>query len=531
MDKFTRGIATGQREAPVAHHRHLGRRHGGGLLPRRRGRRHVQRRLRRHPAARAPAPASCSTRASPRRPRARPWSSWRPRTARRSPGATSRRSRPSWPRSPASTTSRRSPTRSPPAPSREDGRIGYAVLTLDAPQRELGKPAFTVLSDAVSGDRRSGRAGRARRRRRLPQRRGGVRRPHRHRAAGRAAGAVGGLRDARRRRSCRSASPWSPSAPASAASCCWPARWTCRSRPSRSPGWSGWEWASTTRCSSSPATGRTGSRGRTTRSPSPTRWARPARPSSSPVAPSSSPRPRWRITGLGVLTSIGPGHRAHGAHRRRRCRHPAPAAAEPARRPDRHRPAGASTPPCTAHRGQRLVALRPPGVGPPLALPARRRRHDGGRRTSPPSGCRRPSRQPATPLPTRPTARPTTCWTRASVPASTRRCSSWSTWTHPGSTPPGWPPCPTRSPRPPHIASVGEPADLRRRQHRGVHCPADRRPGRPRDVGRHRRGPCADPRQRLRLGDHRDHGRRQRPAHGDPAALHRHRASRSRSCC
>ncbi len=33
----------------------------------------------------------------------------------------------------------------------EDGRIGFAVLTLDAPQRELGKPAFTVLSEAVSG--------------------------------------------------------------------------------------------------------------------------------------------------------------------------------------------------------------------------------------------------------------------------------------------------------------------------------------------------------------------------------------------
>jgi putative drug exporter of the RND superfamily len=32
----------------------------------------------------------------------------------------------------------------------EDGRIGYAVLTLDVPEREMGKPAFTVLSDAVS---------------------------------------------------------------------------------------------------------------------------------------------------------------------------------------------------------------------------------------------------------------------------------------------------------------------------------------------------------------------------------------------
>ncbi len=33
----------------------------------------------------------------------------------------------------------------------DDGRIGFAVLTLDAPEREIGKPAFAVLADAVSG--------------------------------------------------------------------------------------------------------------------------------------------------------------------------------------------------------------------------------------------------------------------------------------------------------------------------------------------------------------------------------------------
>ena len=33
----------------------------------------------------------------------------------------------------------------------EDGRIAYAQLTLDEPERQMGKPAFTVLSDAVSG--------------------------------------------------------------------------------------------------------------------------------------------------------------------------------------------------------------------------------------------------------------------------------------------------------------------------------------------------------------------------------------------
>src|SRR3954447_4641024 len=31
-----------------------------------------------------------------------------------------------------------------------DGRIGYAEVTLDVPEREMGKPAFTVLSAAVS---------------------------------------------------------------------------------------------------------------------------------------------------------------------------------------------------------------------------------------------------------------------------------------------------------------------------------------------------------------------------------------------
>ena len=32
-----------------------------------------------------------------------------------------------------------------------DGTIGFAVLSLDVPERDMGKPAFTVLSDAVSG--------------------------------------------------------------------------------------------------------------------------------------------------------------------------------------------------------------------------------------------------------------------------------------------------------------------------------------------------------------------------------------------
>jgi RND superfamily putative drug exporter len=32
----------------------------------------------------------------------------------------------------------------------QDGRIAYATMTLDAPEREIGKPAFAVLSDAVA---------------------------------------------------------------------------------------------------------------------------------------------------------------------------------------------------------------------------------------------------------------------------------------------------------------------------------------------------------------------------------------------
>ena len=38
----------------------------------------------------------------------------------------------------------------------QDGRIGFAEVTLDVPEREMGKPAFTVLSDAVSGMEGSG---------------------------------------------------------------------------------------------------------------------------------------------------------------------------------------------------------------------------------------------------------------------------------------------------------------------------------------------------------------------------------------
>ncbi len=38
----------------------------------------------------------------------------------------------------------------------EDGTIAYATLTLDAPEREIGKPAFAVLSEAVAGTEMDG---------------------------------------------------------------------------------------------------------------------------------------------------------------------------------------------------------------------------------------------------------------------------------------------------------------------------------------------------------------------------------------
>ena len=86
------------------------------------------------------------------------------------------------------------------------------------------------------------------------------------------------------------------------------------------------------------------------------------------------------ITGLGVLTSIGLSTALMVFFAVAAAVTLLPAAARPARRPDRHRPAGAPAPPRQAHRGHRLVALRPPRVGPPVALPARRGRHPAGDR-------------------------------------------------------------------------------------------------------------------------------------------------------
>ena len=122
-----------------------------------------------------------------------------------------------------------------------------------------------------------------------------------------------------------------------------------------------------------------------------------------------------------------PGHRHRGAERGRGSDHPAAGTAGSARRPHRHGPAAASSPPRQARRGDRLVALRPPGLGTALAVPDRCRLR--------PVRLRRPGLRDPDRLarggrrsePRRRTGRPTTCWTRASVPGSTGRCWSSST--------------------------------------------------------------------------------------------------------
>ena len=126
-------------------------------------------------------------------------------------------------------------------------------------------------------------------------------------------------------------------------------------------------------------------------------------------------------------------HRAHGALRGRRRRHPAPGAPQPAGRPDRQRPGDPSAP----HRrrpedtawwrfGHRVSGRPWPyllgAVVALLAIAAPDAR-----------GCRPPSPRRVTPPPRPRTGRPTTCSPTGSAPGSTARCWWWSTWT-----PPAW---------------------------------------------------------------------------------------------
>ena len=173
----------------------------------------------------------------------------------------------------------------------EDGRIGYAEMTLDVPQREIGKPAFTELSNAVSGVEVPG----------VQVELGGdavflnAEDDTGHAGIGLlvallvlvvvfgtivaavvpiglsivAVGAgIGGIT--------LLAGTMDVSA----------------SPPSRSPAWSAWVWGSTTRCSSWSATGRTVPPASTTTWLSRTPWGRRALQWSSPAGSSSSRRPR-----------------------------------------------------------------------------------------------------------------------------------------------------------------------------------------------------------------------------------------------
>ena len=185
----------------------------------------------------------------------------------------------------------------------------------------------------------------------------------------------------------------------------------------------------------------------------------------------------------------------------------------------RHRPAKRG-------RGDRLVALRPPRLRPPVALPARRRRHPGRHRRSRRSGCRPPSRPPATRPPRPPTGRPTTCSPRASAPASTHRSWWSSTSSASGVDAAGVPALADDIAAVPGIVSVGEPqvsADGDTVVFTAIPTtgPAD-----PDTSATIDRGPRRHPRQRLRLRDHRHHRRPQRPAQRHPAAVHRRRHRR-----
>ena len=151
------------------------------------------------------------------------------------------------------------------------------------------------------------------------------------------------------------------------------------------------------------------------------------------------------------------------------------------------RPAGRTPPSRQARRGDRLVAFRPPSLGTPLALPGRRRVRPPCLRRPGSSGCRRRGRLRVTPRATRRTDRPTTCWTRASVPASTGPWLVVVDLTGPG----------VGAADVPELAEdirtaahrLGQrAADLRGRQHRGLRGDADDGSCRSRDLGRHRRG-------------------------------------------
>ena len=174
----------------------------------------------------------------------------------------------------------------------EDGRIGYAQLTLDAPVRELDKPDFTVISEAVSTVEVDG----------LQVELGGDAvflkaedETSPHMAIGLLAAllvllVVFGTVVA-------AVLPIGISLVAVGTSVggimLMTAVLDVSRQQSPSPVWSASVWASTTRCSWSPGIARTAPAARTTTPHWPPRWAAPGPLSSSPAGRSSSPPPPW----------------------------------------------------------------------------------------------------------------------------------------------------------------------------------------------------------------------------------------------
>ena len=114
------------------------------------------------------------------------------------------------------------------------------------------------------------------------------------------------------------------------------------------------------------------------------------------------------LTGLGALASIGVATAIVVLSAVAAADHPVAGTAGSARRPHRQGPAAASSPPRQARRGDRLVALRPPRLGAALAVPDRCRLR--------PARLRRPGLRDPDHL-----ARGGRCSDRDDVPAGLRR--------------------------------------------------------------------------------------------------------------
>ena len=226
-----------------------------------------------------------------------------------------------------------------------------------------------------------------------------------------------------------------------------------------------------------------------------------------------------------------PRHRADGVLRRRRRHHPAARGAQPPGRPDRQGQGG--PPPPSGQAAPRTPPGGASGTGSPDAPGPTCSARSPPCSRSPPRrcGCRPPSPPPGTHRPTPRTGRPTTCSPRASAPASTGRCWWSSTSTTQGVSADGI--------DAPHRGHRGGPADrlgqraagLGRRRHGGLHGGAHHRTGRPRHLARHRAGA-----RRSSPATSTSPASRPSPTTSTPSSGRRCRcssasSSRSRSCC